>query len=141
MTIDANWLGDVVELMTGRAFDLDAARALAPVLGEPAEVLPWLVLRQGVLADEPAIAAALDAQAAQIGRPLTRRAPGNAVSAPLVEIDRGLSDALRLLIAEDVARTDLAEEVLGLFVRRHALAAADLNGAFRYRIGSAADAV
>ena len=55
MTIDPDWLGEVVELMTGRAYDGDAARALAPVLGEVEEVLPWLVLRQGALADEPEI--------------------------------------------------------------------------------------
>jgi hypothetical protein len=107
------------------------------VLGEVEEVLPWLVLRQGALADEPEIGAALAAQAERIGRPQSRREPGFAVSAPLVEIDRGLNDALHLLVAEDVARADLAEEVHGLFVHRHALAAKDLDRGYRYRIGDA----
>ena len=147
MTIDSDWLAQVVELTLGRACDGPTAQALATVLSEPAEVLPWLVLRQGApgpadptgLHDDPAIMAALAAQAALIACPQPRRDPGFAVSAPLVGIDRAVCDGLRLLVAEDVARADLAEEVHGLFVRRHAIAAGGIDSAFRYRIGSAVD--
>ena len=150
MTIDSDWLAQVVELTLGRVCDGPTAQALATVLSEPAEVLPWLVLRQGApdpaslhhpasLADDPAIMAALAAQAAQIARAPTRAVPGFAVSAPLVAIDRAVCDGLRLLVAEDVARADLAEEVHGLFVRRHAMTASGLDQAFRYRIGTAVD--
>jgi hypothetical protein len=133
MIVDPDWLADAVELMTGRAFDRDAAHELAPVLGEMDEVLPWLVLRQD--AGGPGITAALKAAAQAVARPQSRRAPGFAVSAPLVEIDRALRDGLHLLVAEDGARADLAEEVHGLQVRRHMFAGAGLGRDYRYRIG------
>lgn len=154
MTIEPDWLTQVVELTTGRVFDARTAQALSTMLSDPAEVLPWLVLRQGApdligpdligpdltgLADDPAIMAALCAQADQIARRQIRHDPGFAVSALLVEIDRAVCDGLRVLVAEDVARAELAEEVHGLFVRRHISAAHGLDCAYRYRIGEPAD--
>ncbi len=144
MTIELDWLAQVMELTTGRACDTQTVQALATVLSDPAEVLPWLALRQGApdltrLADDPAIMAAFCAQADRIARPQTPRVPGFAVSAPLVGIDRAVCDGLRLLVAEDVARAELAEEVNGLFVRQHAVAASGLDHAYRYRIGEAVD--
>jgi len=136
MTIEPDWLAEVVELTTGRACDAATALALATILSDSAEVLPWLVLRhtvpdQSSLADDAAIMAALRTQADQIARPQSRRSPGFAVSAPLIAIDRA--------VCEDVARADLAEEVHGLFVRRHAVAAQGLDHAYRYRIGHPVD--
>jgi len=144
MTIEPDWLAEVVELTTGRACDAATALALATILSDSAEVLPWLVLRhtvpdQSSLADDAAIMAALRTQADQIARPQSRRSPGFAVSAPLIAIDRAVCDGLRLIVAEDVARADLAEEVHGLFVRRHAVAAQGLDHAYRYRIGHPVD--
>jgi|GEM_PF-2756109 len=149
MTIEPDWLTQVVELTTGRVFDARTAQALSTMLSDPAEVLPWLVLRQGApdligpdltgLADDPAIMAALCAQADQIARRQIRHDPGFAVSALLVEIDRAVCDGLRVLVAEDVARAELAEEVHCLFVRRHISAAHGLDCAYRYRIGEPAD--
>lgn len=149
MTIEPDWLTQAIELTTGRVLDARTAQTLSTVLSDPAEVLPWLVLRQGApdligpnptgLANDPAIMAALYAQADQIARRQIRRDPGFTVSALLVEIDRAVCDGLRLLVAEDVARADLAEEVHGLFVRRHTVAARGLDRAYRYRIGEPVD--
>lgn len=137
MMIDPDWLAQIIELTLGRACDAPAAQALAAVLADQAEVLPWLVLRQQGCGpgEDPAIMGALHAQACQIAQAQSGRAPGFAVSAPLVGIDRALCDGLRLLVAEDVARAELADEVHGLFVRRHAVAARGLDHAYRFHIG------
>ncbi len=143
MTIDPAWLNEAIEMIAGRTCGDDEAQALARVLGEPDEVLPWLVLRQQTLVDEPAILEALADQARQLGQVQAGQANGTgtpafALSAPLIELDRALNTTLARIVAEDVARFALDEELHGLFARRHAVAPSGPGSSaygFRDRIG------
>lgn len=135
MTIDPIRLADAVELMTGRNMDAATAETLARVLGVEEEVLPWLVLKQNALADLPEARALLDDHAARLATPLTRRSASLAVSGPVIPIDRNIEDALRQLIAEDIARTELTQEIDALMVDRNAASPDRLDRAFRFRIG------
>ena len=117
MALDPAWLTRAIALATGRAIPADQAAALARVLDNRDEVLPWLTLRAAAFADEPAITAALHAQAARITRPRTARRSALHSATALAEANRLADEAIRQIVAENVDRARLGEELNGLLSR------------------------
>lgn len=111
MTIEPRDLSDAVALFLGRTIDPALAGEIALMLAQPQELLPWLALRQGAFDTLPDVVAALGEAAAGAARPATRRPPCLSLSAPQITLTRDIHDALRQLVAENVERTSLAQEV------------------------------
>ena len=117
MALDPAWLTRAIALSTGRAIPADQAAARARALDTHTEVFPWLTLRAAAFADEPAITAALQAQAARTTRPRTARHSTLHSPTALAEANRLADEAIRQIVAENVDRARLGEEVNGLLAR------------------------
>jgi hypothetical protein len=118
MTIEPEWLGGVIALVLGRKPDTALVSQLARVLEAREEVLPWLMLRQGAFADDPEILGHLKALAAQGNRASQHRPAGPVVPPERLGMERDTEHTLRELIADNVARADLADD-LGATLHRH----------------------
>lgn len=114
MALDPAWLTRAILLATGRVIPADQAAALSRVLGQRAEVLPWLTLRAGAFAQERAVTAALSSQAARVARPRTPRRSALHSAAAIAEARRLSDEAIRQIVAENVERARLGEEANGL---------------------------
>jgi hypothetical protein len=114
MTIDPAWLRRAVALAAGCDMPEAMATDLANTLSVRAEVLPWLVLRAQAFADDPAIAAAIKAQAARIARPRTSRPASLHSAVRSAEVKALADEVIRQIVAENVERARLGEEANGL---------------------------
>lgn len=117
MALDPAWLTRAILLATGRAIPADQAAALTRVLDQRGEVLPWLAMRAGAFAQEPAVTAALASQAARVARPRTPRRSALHSATAIAEAQRLSDEAIRQIVAENVERARLGEEANGLAQR------------------------
>jgi len=118
VTIEPAWLGGVIALVLGRKPDTALVDELARVLAAREEVLPWLMLRQGAFADDPEVVRQLGTLAAQANRPSPRRPAGPVLHPERIGLERDTEAGLRTMIAENIARGDLAD-ALGATLHRH----------------------
>jgi hypothetical protein len=134
MLIERDWLTGVIALVLGRQPGVALTDELAQVLEQREEVLPWLILRQGAFADDPAIMAVLHQHAAQISHAATRRPPAPPIAVDAITSDRALHGAMTQVIADAVAATALTSEI-GALLHHHNQAIAGTHAySFRRRI-------
>ena len=108
MSIDPRRLRAALQLVTGAAPTTDDAIGLARRLGVVEEVLPWLVLRRDAFTDMPAFADILATAVRRCPSPATRRKPDRVSSLTRLAAERRIDEALGSLIADTIARGDVA---------------------------------
>jgi hypothetical protein len=118
MTIQPHALRATIELVLGCRPDLALIEDLAHTLDDPDEVLPWLILRQGLFANDPLAMAQLHTLAAAIHRTTPARPQGLSIDPEAQALERRLEQSLHDLIAGEIARSDLASEIGTLFDHR-----------------------
>jgi hypothetical protein len=138
MTIDAQWLNDVIALVLARQPETALTEDLASVLETREEVLPWLILRQGAFADDPEIRAQLHALAVQARGAASPRPAAPPLCPHAIARDLQAEGVLRALVAHAIDSTALAD-TLGALLHRHNQALSGHAGYdFRRRIAEIA---
>jgi len=118
MTIDRDWLGCAIMLVTGRQPDDAVLGQIARVLDTREEVLPWLVLRQHAFADDHEVTDRLCALAATAPR-MSNHRPGVAPIDPAaLPLQRAAETLLGDLIARNTAERASAD-TLGAALHLH----------------------
>ena len=134
MTIERDWLNGVIELVLGRSIEPQLLDQIAEVLETPEEVLPWLMLRQGVFAEDPDISAHLKAVAAQASQVLLQRPAGPVVCPDVVE-RHGLAErTLGDLVAQNIAGASFADHLGAILHRQNQACSGRPGYDFRRRI-------
>ena len=134
MTIDPQWLNDVIALVLARQPETAMIHELATVLELRDEVLPWLILRQGAFADDPQIRAQLEHLSHQPRGATSHRPAAPALCAQAIERDHLAEHVLRALVAQSTDSTALADTLGGLLHRHNQLRSGSAGYDFRRRI-------
>ena len=98
--MDREWLAQVCALAEADTGGMEVSQ-LAALLGEAAEVLPWLVMRAGGFARWPMARQALKKAARDFTRPTQMRPPVAGHPTPASDQRAALYDKARALLAEN----------------------------------------
>lgn len=134
LRLDPALVGETLALVLGVTPEPAFIDELARVLDNREELLAWVVLRQRGLDGYPEVMAALREQAARRTTPQTRRDLSRPYALHARQIERDAEEALRQRIAEDLALSDLTDEIGALLHRLNEARPGDPGYAYRRHV-------